>query len=93
MASKVLECRKILAVKVLVNPKLEEKLEEIHIFGPNDYRVIKFGAKFLLKIKEQLTRLIKENIKVFAWTMVDMPRMDHQIVTYKLAIDPNAKLI
>lgn len=56
-------------------------------------RCINIGANLQGNSREQLIALLKSNKENFAWSVVDIPRIDKAIISYELNIDPTFKPI
>ena len=61
---------------------------------PEDPKNVTYiGASLKGPLKEKLVKFLQENNDVFSWTTADMPRIDPQLITHKLNVDPLRKSI
>ena len=70
-----------------------EALENIPLDESNLKRYTKVGADLEEKNKKNLTRFLKKNIDVFAWSHEDMPGIDPGVITHHLNICPSFELV
>ncbi|XP_057426098.1 uncharacterized protein LOC130719491 [Lotus japonicus] len=54
-------------------------------------KVLKIGSGLTKEQEERLITLLGENLDLFAWTIDDVPGIDPNVITHKLAIRPGAK--
>ena len=74
-------------------PKPESEVEEVKIYENENKQVICIRADLSPRDKNMLVNLIKQYKEIFAWSPIDMPRIDVEITCHKLSIDPNIKPI
>ena len=55
--------------------------------------LFQIGVQILESLKTKLTELSKHNIDMFAWVQVDMPGIDLDFMSHRLAIDPSVKVV
>ena len=69
-------------------PNIEET-EAINLAdeGKNE-KPVKIGVNFPKDMKPELTALLKEFREIFAWSYQDMPRLDTEILVYRIPIIP-----
>ncbi len=53
-------------------------------------KVIKIGKDLMHKVKQMFMLFLKKNIDVFAWSLGEMTRIDSEVITHSLQIDPFA---
>ena len=75
--------------RVVVEPT--EALEDIFLDEDDPGKSTRIGADLEGKIKKDLTRFLRENIDVFAWSHEDMPGIDLSVITHCLNIYPFSK--
>jgi hypothetical protein len=84
-----------------LNPREEYKddrvspigeLEEIQI-GKESHQTTNLGSDMQPEEKGRILDILKRNVDLFAWHPKDMPGIDENIITHKLAIFPKAKPI
>jgi hypothetical protein len=75
----------------LCQGELAEELEELQLC--NSGKTVRIGSHLTDEAKAALTRLLKENMDVFAWDHQDMPGIDPAVITHKLNVDPFARPI
>ena len=56
-------------------------------------RGVKIGADLTDLEKRQLEACLKENVDLFAWSAIEMPRLDPEIACHHLTIDPALKAV
>lgn len=56
-------------------------------------KVTYIGASLVEPPKGMLVTFLQGNNEVFAWTEVDMPGIDPQLITHKLNLDPGQKIM
>ncbi|KAK4845460.1 hypothetical protein QYF36_005345 [Acer negundo] len=65
--------------------------EEIPIRGEDLTKVVKVGGGLDPEVKEDLIKLLREYIDIFAWTHEEMPGIPLSLATHRLAIDATVK--
>lgn len=76
-----------------VMKNIQEELVEVNLSVGGKERMVKISKGLLEEKKRRLIALLKEYKDVFAWVYEEMPRLDPQVVTYKLNVNPKAKLV
>ena len=56
-------------------------------------KVTNIGALLLEPLKAEITKFLKENSDIFAWTAADMPGISPDLITHKLNIDSSRKTV
>ena len=74
--------------RVMAEPT--EALEDISLDEDDPRKSTRIGADLERKIKNDLIRLIRENIDVFSWSHEDMPGIDLSVITHCLNIYPSS---
>ncbi|XP_057444597.1 uncharacterized protein LOC130736831 [Lotus japonicus] len=54
-------------------------------------KVLKIGSSLTKEHEERLITILGDNLDLFAWTINDVPGIDPNVITHKLAIRPGAK--
>ena len=70
-----------------------EGLVEVAVSEQEPTRVLKLGENLSHELKEELTRFLKANLDVFAWTHEDMVGIHPDIMCHHLNINPDFKPI
>jgi hypothetical protein len=73
-----------------VSPK--DELEEVRI-GEEEHQTTKLGVNMQPKERAEILEILRKNVDLFAWHPKDMPGIDENIITHKLAISPKAKSV
>ncbi|WJX68053.1 hypothetical protein P8452_52464 [Trifolium repens] len=66
----------------------QEPVELINLGTEHDKREVKIGSSLKAEEHEKLVELLKEYADVFAWSYLDMPGLDTDIVEHKLPLRP-----
>ena len=62
--------------------------------APEDPGKVTFiGATLEEPLRGKLVKFLQENSDVFAWSATDMPGIDPELITHKLNVDPNRKIV
>lgn len=56
-----------------------------------DTKKIKVGSRLTTEHEGRRKRLLKQNLDLFAWIVKDVPEIDPDFISHKLAINPGAK--
>jgi hypothetical protein len=67
-----------------------DELEEVRI-GEEEHQTTKLGVNMQPKERTKILEILRKNVDLFAWHPKDMPGIDENIITHKLAISPKAK--
>src|SRR5436853_666225 len=73
------------------DPPTDDKLVQIDLGDDNTSKPIFIGEGLSAGEREDLIKLIREYIDVFAWNYEDMPGLDPQVAMHKLNIDLDKK--
>lgn len=65
-----------------------DELVEINLGTKEDPRLTFLSASITLQEHESYRQFLMESRVCFAWTYKDMPGLDPQVTTHKIAIDP-----
>ena len=68
-----------------------EALEDISLDENDPEKSTRIGADLEENVKKDLTRFLRENIDVFAWSHEDMPGIDLSVITHCLNVYPSSK--
>ncbi|CAO2820349.1 unnamed protein product [Amaranthus hypochondriacus] len=68
----------------------ETELEEIPLVEGTE-KTIQIGKTLSAEVKAELSKLMKENADMFAWTAADMPGIDPATITHKLNVVEGSK--
>ena len=68
-----------------------EALENISLDEDDPEKSTRIGADLEENVKKDLTRFLRENIDVFAWSHEDMPGIDLSVITHCLNVYPSSK--
>ena len=66
-------------------------LENISLDEDDPENSTRIGADLEENVKKDLTRFLRENIDVFAWSHEDMPGIDPSVITHCLNVYPSSK--
>ncbi|RDX86335.1 Tf2-8, partial [Mucuna pruriens] len=69
---------------------LAKELESINLGNEIEKREVQVGKQMPPKLRTKLVELLQEYADVFAWSYLDMPGLDCEIVEYKLSMLPNS---
>ncbi|XP_059436593.1 uncharacterized protein LOC132169597 [Corylus avellana] len=75
--------RKLQLRKELAKPLIDVPIAE--------GKVVKIGSQLTPKVREALVRFLQQNLKVFAWSPEDMPRIDPKDIVHHLNINLEVK--
>ncbi|VFQ97957.1 unnamed protein product [Cuscuta campestris] len=64
----------------------EAKTVEIELHPGDSTRMVRIGANLPEDLKAQITRVLQEYAGIFAWSVVDMPGIDHSVICHRLAV-------
>nr|XP_025661621.1 uncharacterized protein LOC112757229 [Arachis hypogaea] len=73
-------------------PEPEGDMEKLQI-GPTKDEYTFINRNFPYDLKEELSQLLKQNRDLFAFTPADMPGINPDLMSHRLAVDPKAKPI
>ena len=68
-----------------------EKLEVINLGNKQEKKELKIGTLVTTEERNRLVSLLHEYADVFAWTYVDMPDLDTDIVVHKIPLIEGSK--
>ncbi|XP_072087040.1 uncharacterized protein [Arachis hypogaea] len=71
-------------------PEPEGDMEKLQI-GPTKEEYTFINRNLPYDLKEELSQLLKQNRDLFAFTPADMPGIDPDLMSHRLAVDPKAK--
>ncbi|VFQ83483.1 unnamed protein product [Cuscuta campestris] len=67
-----------------LEPEAETVEIELHLGDPS--RMVRIGANLPEDLKAEITRVLREYAGIFAWSVADMPGIDHSIICHRLAV-------
>lgn len=67
--------------------------EEIPLNLKKLEQTMRIGTKLILELREKLIDFLRELKQCFTWDEFNMLRIDPYMITYKLTIDPQHKLV
>ena len=70
-----------------VRPEPNDELQKIQIRAVAE-KFMFIGQELPEVMKAKLTNLLRRNSDFFTWALEYMPRIDSQVICYRLAIDP-----
>ncbi|XP_072084426.1 uncharacterized protein [Arachis hypogaea] len=73
-------------------PEPEGDMEKLQI-GPSKEEYTFINRNLPYDLKEELSQLLKQNRDLFAFTPTDMPGINPDLMSHRLAVDPKAKLV
>ncbi|XP_072081216.1 uncharacterized protein [Arachis hypogaea] len=73
-----------------LRPEPEGDMEKLQI-GPTKEEYTFINRNLPYDLKEELSQLLKQNRDVFAFTPADMPGINPDLMSHRLAVDPKAK--
>ena len=62
------------------------------IGSKNDQRT-RINKNLLVSLKKELVAFLRKNVDLFAWTTVDMPGIDLEFMSHRLATFPDVRLV
>ena len=63
-------------------------MDVINLGTNKDRKEIKIEAALEKSVKDEIVKLLKEDVDVFAWSYQDMPGLDTYIVVHNLPLKP-----
>lgn len=69
-----------------------EDVKKVHI-GAQISQTNQIGSNLAPEEEVEIIRILKENIDLFAWKPIDMPKIDPNIVCHHLVLDPTIKSV
>ena len=69
----------------------EEMIQEIELDPNNHERKSRIGTELNASMEAQLTKCLRRNKYVFAWTTEDLTGIDPKVMVHKLQVDPRAR--
>ncbi|VFQ94247.1 unnamed protein product [Cuscuta campestris] len=68
--------------------KLEPEAEmvEIELHPGDSSRMVRIGANLPEDLKAEITWVLQEYAGIFAWSVADMPGIDHSVICHRLAV-------
>jgi len=73
---------------------VQEEFVEVYLNdGEEGERLVKISKSLFEEERRKLVALLREYNDVFAWSYQEMPGLNTSLVTHKLKVDPNAKLV
>ena len=77
-----------------VAKNVQEEFVEVYLNdGEEGERLVKISKSLFEEERRKLVALLREYNDVFAWSYQEMPSLNSSLVTHKLKVDPNAKLV
>ena len=71
--------------------KSSQELKEVNLVDEDMTKVTKVGTGLNPILKSRIVEFLKQNLDVFTWTHVDIPRIDNEVIEHKLNVDPTKK--
>ena len=71
----------------------EEPIEIVNLGTEEDKKEVKVGANLEPSVKERLTQLLYDYVKVFTWSYEDMPGLDADIMVHRLPTREDCPLV
>ncbi|XP_042515380.1 uncharacterized protein LOC122089754 [Macadamia integrifolia] len=65
-----------------------EELVPINLSEADTSKQLLVGASLSPEGREELTKLLRRNVDLFAWSPVDMPGIDRGMIEHRLSLDP-----
>ena len=59
-------------------------MESVNLGTEEDKKEVKIGANLELSVKQRLTKMLHDYMKIYAWSYEDMPGLDTDIVVHHL---------
>ena len=66
-----------------------EELSQVPLDSKFSDRYISVGSLLEPELRENLVQFLRKNQDIFAWSHEDMPRIDPQVMSHPLSIDPS----
>ncbi|VFQ86546.1 unnamed protein product [Cuscuta campestris] len=66
--------------------ELEAETVEIELHPGDSSRMVRIGANLPEDLKAEITRVLQEYAGIFAWSVADMPGIDHSVICHRLAV-------
>ncbi|XP_072077876.1 uncharacterized protein [Arachis hypogaea] len=79
------KCYNETRAKEELRPHPGEKTEEVQI-GQEVKKNTNIGANIRVELKQELIKLLRENSDLFAWKASDMPGIDPELMSHRLAV-------
>jgi len=76
-----------------VEPRLEAKDELCHVPLIDKERYTSIGTTMAVADAELIHQALKRNVDLFAWTAIDVPRVNPEIITHRLSVYKEARLV
>ena len=73
-------------------PEIED-MDDVPLIEGNWIRNLKIGSKFSEGLRRRLIDFLRLNSDCFAWSHLDMPGIDPEIIMHQLQVDPLHQLI
>ena len=73
------------------SPEPAEELVEVRLREDDATRTVRVGSALPEPLRGDLTRFLRDNADVFAWTAKDMPGIPRHIAEHRLSMDPERK--
>lgn len=67
------------------------ELKKVQISVEN-FQVMQIGSRITHEEETNITKVLRDNIDLFAWKPLDMLGIDFDIVCHKLSINPSSKV-
>ena len=84
---------KSLAEEIARKPQPVEELEAVHLHESDPEKLVYVGTQLPELLKNEMVECLKANADVFAWTPDDMPRIDPDVISHQLNVDPQFRLV
>ncbi|KAK3030966.1 hypothetical protein RJ639_034887 [Escallonia herrerae] len=68
-----------------------ENLVSIEVYPGEEDKTVRIGLNLKEDTKLELVNLLRTYADVFAWTATDMPKIDPEVITHKLNVNPSKK--
>ena len=70
-----------------------EELQEVNIGGPGQLKPVKISKDLPEEEKKKLMKLLRDFKDIFAWEYEEMSELDPVMVSHKLNLNPNVRLV
>ncbi|VFQ88777.1 unnamed protein product [Cuscuta campestris] len=80
-------------IKGETHKKLEPEAEmvEIELHPGDSSRMVRIGANLPEDLKAEITWVLQEYAGIFAWSVADMPGIDHSVICHRLAVKEGSR--
>ena len=73
----------------ILRDEIMKELLSIALDDQNPEKQVKVGLRLNPQDADELTKALRRNVNIFAWSIVNMPGISLEVITHQLNVSPN----